>query len=365
MLVFATYTTNQQTYDNVAGRWIPALPPTEVISAQVSDEPSVAHGYNAVLDAFANQPNLEAIVLCRQELILLDADIVAKIRKVLIDDNVAVAGVAGGANVTSLAWWEAETHGNLRDAAQHTDYGTFPHPVEIIDGSFVVISRWAAQNIRFDDSYGAGFDGIVEDFCMQVRDANRSVIVMDLEMATNDVLRCDAIEPYRHAQARFAHKWSSRLSQHQPQQLATFLEIGGGTNAAQGWLNIDTEHAEGSFLRPAQETPWPVPDNHLRLIWASHVMEHIPAGRDRIATMNEAWRVLRPGGLLEIRLPSFPHWSAVADPTHVSFWVPESLLYFTKQLGANADYGIQTWESVSIEVNDGWELRGVLRKPVS
>ena len=92
-------------------------------------------------------------------------------------------------------------------------------------------------------------------------------------------------------------------------------------------------------------------------------MEHIPAGMERITVMNEAWRTLIPGGPFEIRVPLFPRWEAIADPTHVSFWVPQSFLYFTGQIAADADYGIKLWELENVIVHDGWELRAILRKP--
>jgi ubiquinone/menaquinone biosynthesis C-methylase UbiE len=106
----------------------------------------------------------------------------------------------------------------------------------------------------------------------------------------------------------------------------------------------------------AQDTPWPTPDDSVDAIRASHILEHVPAGQERIDIFNEAHRVLRPGGVFEVILPLMTgSWHAIADPTHVSFWCRESFHYFTGAYAANADYGIKLWTEVEWFVNDGFE----------
>lgn len=136
----------------------------------------------------------------------------------------------------------------------------------------------------------------------------------------------------------------------------TSIEIGGGTLVQPGWTNLDSRNGHGEWARLAQDTPWPTGDNTVDAIRASHVMEHIPAGQDRIDVMNEAHRVLRPGGVFEIIVPLMVGtWHAIADPTHVSYWCKESFHYFDGLFAANADYGIRLWETLELEVVDGWE----------
>lgn len=134
------------------------------------------------------------------------------------------------------------------------------------------------------------------------------------------------------------------------------IEIGGGTLIQSGWINLDPTHGQGEWRRIAQDTPWPTGDNTVQSLKASHVMEHIPAGQDRIRVMNEAHRVLMPGGVFEIIVPFMVGtWHAIADPTHVSFWCKESFHYFDGLFAANADYGIRLWETLELEIVDGWE----------
>jgi SAM-dependent methyltransferase len=141
------------------------------------------------------------------------------------------------------------------------------------------------------------------------------------------------------------------------------LELGGGHLVSAGSINVDPNHGQGPWKRLAQDVPWPTPDGSVNAVRASHVMEHIPSGQPRIDVLNEAHRVLAPEGTFEIIVPLvLAHgqwvgtWHAFADPTHVSYWaLPESWHYFDGVLAANADYGIKLWETLSMEVERGWE----------
>ncbi len=142
------------------------------------------------------------------------------------------------------------------------------------------------------------------------------------------------------------------------------LEIGGGTIPKAGFTNMDPVHGKGVWQRYAQDLPWPAKDNSIQAGRASHVMEHIPAGADRIDVMNEMHRVLVPGGTFEIIVPFMVGtWHAIADPTHVSFWCTESFHYFDGLFAANAHYGISLWETVKLETLNGWEGHWIGRKP--
>jgi SAM-dependent methyltransferase len=75
------------------------------------------------------------------------------------------------------------------------------------------------------------------------------------------------------------------------------------------------------------ETPWPFGDNAFGEIRAHHILEHIHTEK-KTFVMYEAWRVLKPGGILDIEVPLFPFEQSVMDPTHVSFWVRMSFVYY-------------------------------------
>jgi hypothetical protein len=142
------------------------------------------------------------------------------------------------------------------------------------------------------------------------------------------------------------------------------LELGGGRYPMPGYLNLDVVHGEGEFRRRAQDGI-PLPDSSVEIARCSHLLEHIPAGIERIAVFNEMWRVLVPRGTWEIIVPLFVpgRWEAIADPTHVSFWVRESFDYFTGAIVPGGDLGIRLWTLRDWSVRDGWEGHVLLVKP--
>lgn len=143
------------------------------------------------------------------------------------------------------------------------------------------------------------------------------------------------------------------------------LEIGGGLAVWPGFTNLDPVHGVGDMQRRIQAGV-PLGNGTVEAARCSHLMEHIPAGFERIFVFNEVWRVLEPGGTFEVVVPLFPGYGAIADPTHVSLWVEQSFWYFTGQMAPAADYGLRLWELVEWTTKEwdwGTEGRCVLRKP--
>lgn len=71
---------------------------------------------------------------------------------------------------------------------------------------------------------------------------------------------------------------------------------------------------------------FPSANNRVGFLRAHHVLEHL---KDPIRIMNEAYRVLAPGGFFCIEVPSTDGRGAFADPTHKSFWNVDSFAYYT------------------------------------
>ncbi len=57
--------------------------------------------------------------------------------------------------------------------------------------------------------------------------------------------------------------------------------------------------------------------------------------------MNEIYRILVPGGWLLSRTPSTDGRGAFQDPTHCSFWNPNSFWYYTKKEQAKYVPGVE------------------------
>ena len=94
---------------------------------------------------------------------------------------------------------------------------------------------------------------------------------------------------------------------------------------AAGFLNVDRAPGPGVDRLVDLTLAWPWTESSLDEIRAWDIIEHLP---DKLHTMNEMWRVLRPGGRAEIIVPTTDGPGAFQDPTHVSFWNRRSFLYY-------------------------------------
>jgi predicted SAM-dependent methyltransferase len=97
------------------------------------------------------------------------------------------------------------------------------------------------------------------------------------------------------------------------------LNLGCGFDKREGWLNVDNfPECAPDRLLDIEKTPWDLPTNGFDEILMKHVLEHVGAQFDGFAAvMRELYRVLAPGGLLEIHVPHVRHDTFWSDPTHV------------------------------------------------
>lgn len=121
------------------------------------------------------------------------------------------------------------------------------------------------------------------------------------------------------------------------------LNLGCSDDLKPGYLNVD-------LAPPADQiadlrSPWPFEDSSVDEIYAHDVFEHlyrypgqsVNIVQPKIWAMNEAHRVLKPDGKLDLAVPCV-HLSAgrinpgaFADPTHVSFWTLDDKYYFCEE----------------------------------
>jgi hypothetical protein len=156
---------------------------------------SVARSFNLLLDRAARLDDLEALVLVHQDAEILSAELPARVREILADSEVALAGPVGAREVTDIAWWDGELVGN-RAAYRYSEAGggelTFGGAGELGDvhtlyGVLMVFSPWAVHNLRCDESLGL-LHGYDFDLCRQARAAGRRVLCADLPVAHHHAL---------------------------------------------------------------------------------------------------------------------------------------------------------------------------------
>lgn len=156
------------------------------------------------------------------------------------------------------------------------------------------------------------------------------------------------------------------------------LNLGCSDDQKPGWTNVDM--APPADVIADLNIKWPWEDSTVDVIYAHDCFEHLqnpehPGNRGKIWAMNEAWRVLKPGGVLDLAVPCLIlsdgkiNPGAFADPTHVSFWTTDDKYYFCEEwnnpqgergrlgpaYGIKAVFGIRSWRV--LEYGEGHERR--------
>lgn len=109
------------------------------------------------------------------------------------------------------------------------------------------------------------------------------------------------------------------------------VDLGCGNRKADGFIGVDIVAGDQVDVIADLKSHFPFPDNSVDFIKAHDFIEHLP---DRIRTMNEIWRILKPGGIIDIFVPSTDGRGAFQDPTHVSFWNINSFMYYCQEVPA-------------------------------
>ena len=103
------------------------------------------------------------------------------------------------------------------------------------------------------------------------------------------------------------------------------IDLGCGDWKPEGFIGVDIASRPNVDVVANLNSRFPFPDSSADVIRAHDVIEHL---QDRIHTMNELWRVAKPDGVIDIRVPSTDGRGAFQDPTHISFWNINSFMYY-------------------------------------
>ena len=102
------------------------------------------------------------------------------------------------------------------------------------------------------------------------------------------------------------------------------LDIGAGELTRPGWVTLDISEKSDLFWDLRKGIPFP--NNSIDLVYSSHLLEHMPyeAGQ---ALLDEAQRVLKPGGEISICVPNAriyidAYVGARSLPDNHEFWEP-------------------------------------------
>jgi SAM-dependent methyltransferase len=112
------------------------------------------------------------------------------------------------------------------------------------------------------------------------------------------------------------------------------LDVGCGINKYAGSIGIDRNPASrADVIVELDRFPYPFRDQSFDQVRAIHVIEHVS---DVVRTMEEFFRLVRPGGRIVIVTPHYTDFSSFCDPTHRWHLNSFSFRYFGED---NAGYG--------------------------
>ena len=144
------------------------------------------------------------------------------------------------------------------------------------------------------------------------------------------------------------------------------LDLGGGGNPQPGFVNMDIRDLpEVDIVHDLTEFPWPLPDECVTRMMASHLIEHInPANFGFVNFMNEAWRVMKPGGEFMIAMPYGLSPGFIQDPTHCNPCNEVTFAYFDPlhHTGLWRIYKPHPWYYRYVSFDPMWSLEILLVK---
>jgi hypothetical protein len=148
--------------------------------AELTTDTSILEVYNEALEHFAGVEELEALVLLHDDVEILDPEhFCERVRTVLSDPEIAIAGAVGARGVTGLNWWDGEVAGAVIEPRGFLEGDLEDREVDAVDGLLMVLSPWAVQHLRCDTATFHGSHASDVDLCFPARAAGRRVIAAD------------------------------------------------------------------------------------------------------------------------------------------------------------------------------------------
>lgn len=120
------------------------------------------------------------------------------------------------------------------------------------------------------------------------------------------------------------------------------LNLGAGNDILQNAVNLDRvrHRSEIDMVWDLNVFPWPFGNDRFEVIKAWAVLEHLDC--DLIQSMNECWRILKPGGRCVLKLPYWSHENSYMDPTHRWFATLETPTVFDPETPYGKRYEFYT-----------------------
>jgi ubiquinone/menaquinone biosynthesis C-methylase UbiE len=107
---------------------------------------------------------------------------------------------------------------------------------------------------------------------------------------------------------------------------ARILDVGCGADKFPGAIGLDVRaHSPANIRADLDRLPWPLREDSFDLIVMRHVLEHM---RDVVATVEELYRLAKPGGRIVVEVPHFSWVEAYRHPGHLHFFAGGSFDFY-------------------------------------
>lgn len=137
------------------------------------------------------------------------------------------------------------------------------------------------------------------------------------------------------------------------------LNLGCSDSMHPDFINVDIFRpptADDSFVRADLNKRFEWEDSSVDEVRAHDILEHL---RSKFHTMNEIHRILRPGGILDLFVPTTDGRGAFQDPTHVTWWTPNDLFYFCHEFAEWKRFAVSYGIKAKFQVEGGHGDPGV------
>jgi GT2 family glycosyltransferase len=295
----------------------------------------------------------DVVILCNDDITLQTQGGFTKLATVSGRFGLTSAAIHGPVGNPTQSWVRGDKEHGLRE--EHI----------LLCFVCVAIPRFVWDTVGPLDERFVGYGYEDDDYSKRVQDAGQKLYIYDgcvvqhggIQKSTfRDQYDESFVSLMAQSKKAFKEKWGESLSLR--------LNLGCSDAHVSGYTNVDL--AEPADVIADLSKPWPWADSSIEAIRAHDIIEHLP---NKIQTMNEMWRVLKPEGRAEIVVPTTGGTGAFQDPTHVSFWNRRSFLYyesgclyrerFAKAYGITAAFKMV--EDSETQTMDGPKLRIVLQ----
>lgn len=135
-----------------------------------------------------------------------------------------------------------------------------------------------------------------------------------------------------------------------------WLDLACGDAKQPHCIGMDKRKRDGvDIVHDIEEMPWPFEDEFFTRIIASHIVEHLKPWL-MVDIMDEAWRILVPGGYMMIATPYAGSYGFYQDPTHIKGWNEATPTYFDPDKPMYEIYKPKPWKII----NNVWRQEGNL-----